>query len=124
MMKTEIIFLLLVVLFLPQMSQGQLAVIRGTITEIKSENPLKNVNILETISDTGTISNASGEFSLMLKTGKTDLLIAIEGYKTVSKQLLLKNDTVINIELEPQINLKIRRKADIQNGFAQKPAKL
>ncbi len=122
-MKTEIIYLLLLILILPFTSNGQFAVIRGKITNEKSGIALENVNILETLSGIGTISNSTGDFRLMLNPGNTELLITLDGYKSVTKQIKLVNDTIMNILLEPQINLKFRQKVSEQTGLAQKTDK-
>lgn len=122
-MKTEIIYLLLLIFILPLTTNGQFAVIKGTITNEKSGNTLENVNILETLSGIGTISNSSGEFRLMLTRGDAELLITLDGYKNVTKQIKLVSDTTINIQLESQLNLKIRQKAGAQPGLAHKAEK-
>ena len=122
-MKTEIIYLLLLIFILPFTTHGQFAVIRGTITSEKNGSKLENVNILETISGIGTISNASGEFRLMLTRGDTELLITLDGFKNFTKQIRLVSDTTINIQLESQLNLKTRQKAGAQPGLAQKTEK-
>lgn len=122
-MKTEIIYLLLLVFIIPLTTSGQFAVIRGTITNEKSGNALENVNILETLSGIGTISNSAGEFRLMLTRGDAELLISLDGYKNVTKQIKLVSDTIVNIQLEPQLNLRIRQKASTQNGLAHKAEK-
>lgn len=122
-MKTEFIYLLLVIFILPFTTNGQFAVIKGTITNEKSGDTLENVNLLETLSGIGTISNSTGEFRLMLNPGDAELLITLDGYKNVTKQIKLVNDTTINIQLEPQMNLKIRQKAGAQPGLAHKTEK-
>lgn len=122
-MKTEFIYLLLMIFILPFTTNGQFAVIKGTITNEKSGNTLENVNLLETLSGIGTISNSTGEFRLMLNPGDAELLITLDGYKNVTKQIKLVNDTTINIQLQPQLNLKIRQKAGAQTGLAHKTEK-
>jgi hypothetical protein len=122
-MKTEIIYLLLLIFILPFTSSGQFAVIRGTITNEKSGAFLEDVNILETLSGIGTISNSAGEFRLMLNPGDAELLITLDGYKNITRQIKLVNDTIINIQLESQLNLKIRQKVSAQPGLAQKTEK-
>ncbi|HCE57038.1 MAG TPA: hypothetical protein DER09_04365 [Prolixibacteraceae bacterium] len=122
-MKTEFIYLLLMIFILPFTTNGQFAVIKGTITNEKSGNTLENVNLLETLSGIGTISNSTGEFRLMLNPGDAELLITLDGYKNVTKQIKLLNDTTINIQLQPQLNLKIRQKAGAQTGLANKTEK-
>ena len=111
------------IFILPFTTNGQFAVIKGTITNEKSGNTLENVNLLETLSGIGTISNSTGEFRLMLNPGDAELLITLDGYKNVTKQIKLVNDTTINIQLEPQMNLKIRQKAGVQPGLAHKTEK-
>ena len=122
-MKTEIIYLLLLIFILPFTTNGQFAVIRGTITNEKNGISIENVNILETLSGIGTISNSTGEFRLMLSPGDVELLITLDGYKNVIKQFKLVSDTTINIQLEPKLNLKIRQKESAEPGLAQKTEK-
>ncbi len=59
----------------------------------------------------------------MLNPGDAELLITLDGYKNVTKQIKLVSDTTINIQLESQLNLKIRQKAGAQPGLAHKAEK-
>lgn len=59
----------------------------------------------------------------MLDPGDAELLFTFDGYKNVTRQIKLGSDTTINIQLEPQLNLKIRQKVNVQSGLAQKTNK-
>lgn len=112
-MKT---FLTCNVLFLffifPLLGSGQLVTITGNITNQTTGDFLGSVNILESNSGIGTISNIDGFFSLMLNPGNTEFLITHEGFKNYSQKMILKNDTSITVALIPVLDLKIKQKAN------------
>jgi hypothetical protein len=108
---------------LPLFTNGQFAVIRGTITSEKYGTSLENVNILEKLSEIGTISNTRGEFSLMLHPGNTELIVTLDGYESVARKFKLHADTTVNIALEPKLNFKNRQKSSTQADLAQKTDK-
>jgi hypothetical protein len=110
-MKTYLLLNALVILLvLPFSGRGQLVILTGNITNQKTGNVLQSVNILETKSGIGTISNMEGAFSLMLKPGKAELIITRQGFNEFSKSLLLKNDTTINVALVPVTEIKTKDK--------------
>jgi CarboxypepD_reg-like domain len=122
-MKTEFIYLLFLIFLLPLFTNGQFAVIRGTITSEKHGTSLENVNILETFSEIGTITNTKGEFSLMLHPGNTELIVTLDGFQSVNRKFVLHADTTINITLEPKLNYKNRQKSGTHADLAQKTEK-
>lgn len=117
-MKTGIVIFLLVAFIMPLTSGGQLAIIQGSIVSKKSGKVLENVNILETGSGIGTISNSAGIFRLMLNPGNTELLISYDGFKSITQKIQLGNDTVVNFKLEPELNLKVRRKENVHASLS------
>ena len=110
-MKT-ILFLQIILLFLifPLCGNGQLVVVTGNIVNQSNGNFLESVNVLESISGIGTITNIHGFFSLMLKPGKAEFVITQNGFKDFSKKMTLKNDTTITVSLVPVFNLKSKQK--------------
>lgn len=117
-MKTGIVIFLLVAFIMPLTSGGQLAIIQGSIVSKKSGKVLENVNILETGSGIGTISNSAGIFRLMLNPGNTELLISYDGFKSITQKIQLRTDTVVNFKLEPELNLKVRRKENVHASLS------
>ena len=100
------LFLFYLVLSIP--GYAQLVLVTGNVINEKTGSALENVNILESFSGIGTISNLTGYFSLMLKPGNTEIVITHDGFKEFSKKMVLKNDTVITVSLMKQVNIKSR----------------
>lgn len=101
----------------------QLIMVTGNVVNEKTNDALVNVNILETFSSIGTISNLSGNFSLMLKPGIAEIVITHDGFKEFSKKMVLKSDTVITVTLTPVVNLKSKSKVSESQKFAGKVEK-
>ncbi len=99
-MKTTVCYrLLLLYLFLPVIGSAQLLLVTGTIINEKTGESLENVNIFESLTGIGTITNISGYFSLMLKPGKAEFVITHEGYKDCMHKMDLQRDTTLIISL-------------------------
>lgn len=98
----------------PFIGKSQLFTISGIVTHQKIGNALEGVNIFETISKIGTITDKNGNFQLMLKTGDINISITLDGFKDFNKNLVLLNDTILNVQLEPKLTLKERQKSDEQ----------
>lgn len=122
-MKTEFIYLLFLIFVLPLVSNGQLAVIRGTITSEKYKTALEYVNVLDTLTGIGTITNARGEFRLMLHPGNAELMVSLDEFHPVARKIELRADTVINFQLVPKLNYKNRQKLSTHADLAKKPDK-
>jgi len=102
---------------------AQLIVVTGNVVNEKTNDALVNVNILETFSSIGTISNLSGNFSLMLKPGIAEIVITHDGFKEFSRKMVLKSDTVITVSLMPTVNPKSKSKVSESQKFAEKVEK-
>ncbi|HPE76497.1 MAG TPA: carboxypeptidase-like regulatory domain-containing protein [Draconibacterium sp.] len=110
-MKTIFAFhLYLICMLFPMFGNAQFLLITGNIVSGKTGNAIENVNILESNTGIGTITNLSGFFSLMLKPGNVELLISHEGFQNFSKKLVLKSDTTLTVSLLPVLNLKLKPK--------------
>ncbi len=110
-MKTILIcnlFLFYLVLSIP--GYAQLVLVTGNVINEKTGSALENVNILESFSGIGTITNLTGYFSLMLKPGNTEIVITHDGFKEFSKKMVIKNDTVITVSLMQLVNIKSKSK--------------
>ncbi len=120
-MKTIFAFhLYLICMLFPMYGNAQFLLITGNIINEKTGIALENVNILESNSGIGTITNLSGFFSLMLKPGSVELLISHEGFQNFSKKLVLKSDTTLTVVLHPVLNLKSKTKETEPQKTAEK----
>lgn len=96
----------LIMLILPAMVSGQLVTLSGYITDQTKESYLKNVNIFESGSVIGTLSDNQGYYTITIPSGKINLSFTLNGFQDFSKQMTLTNDTVFSIKLKPEINPK------------------
>lgn len=107
--KTSHVIMMMIVL-LPMFGKTQLVTISGNITNSESGKALENVNIFESISNIGTITNEKGFFKLVLSRGVLEIEITKNGFNKFAKHLILKNDTILNLKLDPEIQHKNRTK--------------
>lgn len=112
------LFLFCLILSIPGYSQ--LVLVTGNVINEKTGRALENVNILESFSGIGTITNLTGYFSLMLKPGNTEIVITHDGFKEFSRKMVLQNDTVITVSLMPLVNLKLKPKVAEHQKTAEK----
>lgn len=81
-------------------SYAQPIQVNGFVKDLKSAEGLINAHVIEVNSGKGVITNSYGYFSLTV-TGSIVLLnISYVGYQTKNLQLVLHNDTSLNIEME------------------------
>jgi hypothetical protein len=86
--------------------QAQKYTISGYVREKGSRELLIGVNIYIPGTQTGTVTNNYGFYSLTLPQGKYNLRYSYVGYNTISKEIELDKDIVSTIDLEPVITLK------------------
>ncbi len=110
----------LLCMFFPMVGNAQYLLITGNIINEKTGIALENVNILESGSGIGTISNLSGFFSLMLKPGNAEIVISHAGFQNYSKKFVFKNDTILSVSLVPVVNLKPKNKETEPQKIADK----
>jgi hypothetical protein len=120
-MKTIVSYhLFLLCLLLPVFGNDQLVVVTGNIINEKTGNAIENVSILESNSGIGTITNASGFFSLMLNKGNAEIVVSHDGFKDFSQKMDLKADTALTVSLVPLLNLKSKSKDADHQKTAEK----
>jgi hypothetical protein len=120
-MKTILSYpLLIFCMFLPALGNAQLILVTGSIINEKTGAALENVNILEAYTGIGTITNISGFFSLMLKPGNAEIVVTYDGFKDLSKKMVLNSDTTLTVSLAPLLNLKTKPKDSEQQKTADK----
>lgn len=82
-------------------------IVSGTVVNKKTGERLKNVNVCETNSNIGTITDSNGQFKLILTKNDANILISDNEFEIFSIDLELKNDTCINVKLKP---IEIKKK--------------
>ena len=116
-MKTILITILL--FFLSQTTFAQKISLSGKITDPKSETII-GANILLIPQNTGTISNLYGQYTLKIEKGQQEIKVSYIGYAEKIIQLNITKDTILNIELEPSLELPtIEVKASQQKDLRQ-----
>ncbi len=115
--------LFLLGLFISLPVYSQLVLITGNVINEKTGIAIGNVSILESISGIGTITNLAGNFSLMLKPGKTEILITHDGFKDLTKKMIIQKDTIITVSLMQLVNIKSKAKIDEHQKTAEKSEK-
>lgn len=88
---------------------AQLVKVSGSVCNEKDGTFLENVNIYESNSRIGTISDQQGNFQLMLKSGRARIHLDCDGFEDSRQALVLKNDTMLAIQLTP-LDSKDRQK--------------
>jgi TonB-linked SusC/RagA family outer membrane protein len=86
--------------FLTGPAAAQSKKITGKITDEKNK-PLEGVSISLKVAGSGTISNATGEYSLNVPDTTTVLVFSTVGY--IGKEIAIGNNTVINVILQKDV---------------------
>jgi TonB-linked SusC/RagA family outer membrane protein len=73
--------------------------VTGVVTDAATGEPLIGVNIVVQGTTIGTISNASGNYSILVPSAESVLDFSFVGYTT--QQIVVGNQTEINMQLEP-----------------------
>jgi outer membrane receptor for ferrienterochelin and colicin len=99
-------FLLFPVFFLFAISGfSQRYTISGTLEDRTTGEKLISANVYDPVSLKGTTSNTYGFYSLTFPAGTIKLTVSYVGYEAVTHEFRLLRDTLINIRLNPVINL-------------------
>ena len=85
---------------------AQVHTISGFVEDASSGEKLINANIYDSKTLNGTISNNYGFYSLTLPEGEIELIYSFVGYAPIKKQINLVKDTIINIPLEPSVEIQ------------------
>lgn len=84
---------------------AQTVTVSGHITDSKNGETIINATLIEKNSHKGCVSNAYGYYSLTLPKGNVNLYYSYVGYKQIIRNLKLRKDTVINVQLSENIEL-------------------
>ena len=86
-MKTSLRLLLSgVLLLVVQLAMAQTENITGKVADM-FDDPLPGANIVQKGTANGTVTNIDGEFKMKLPEGKSVLVIALVGYKTLEMEI-------------------------------------
>jgi iron complex outermembrane receptor protein len=81
------------------MTQAQVSVIRGRVTDDKTSEPLPYVNIGVKGQTTGTFSDSNGSYHLELPKGDYDLFISSVGYEKMEKHIHLDGKKIYTFDI-------------------------
>lgn len=87
-------------------AQAQKYTISGYVEDKESGERLLSANVYQPETFEGGITNNYGLYSLTLPAGLQKITVSYVGYQAVTLDLTLRQDTVINFELSPMINLE------------------
>ena len=114
------------ILFLPLTGWGQFVTITGYVSNAKNGNYLENVNIFESNSIIGTLTDKNGFYQLMLPPGTAEFSVTLDGFSDFSKQFVVMKDTVFSIRLKPVPNSKngVKKKDETQASVSKNEGNL
>jgi hypothetical protein len=92
-------------LLLSQSLWSQKVTISGTLEDRNTGEKLISANVYESSTLKGVASNVYGFYSLTLPAGKVEIVYSYVGYQTEQIEIDLSRDTVINLTLEPVIDI-------------------
>lgn len=92
-------------LLLSQSLWSQKVTISGTLEDRNTGEKLISANVYESSTLKGGASNVYGFYSLTLPAGKVKIVYSYVGYQTEQIEIDLSRDTVINLTLEPVIDI-------------------
>nr|WP_321454220.1 carboxypeptidase-like regulatory domain-containing protein [uncultured Carboxylicivirga sp.] len=98
-------FLLLAGLSVLSVNAQKQIKISGSVYDAHSKETLPTATLLNGITQKGTITNAYGDFQMQVQEGVVHIEASFMGYQTLSLQLDLHTDTMLNIVLVPGIEL-------------------
>jgi outer membrane receptor for ferrienterochelin and colicin len=99
-------------------ASAQQITLSGTVSDGKTGEPLIGANIYNPLTLAGTATNLYGFYSLKFPSGTIRLTASYTGYQTVNVEFVLSKDSVVNISLEPVIELSeviVSGQSPIQN---------
>ncbi len=104
-MKIRFFFAFWFIVLLPSPMAAQSAsfkTVYGTVSDLKTGEPLPHAIVGIARNKIGTVANASGKFILKIsaKYGTDTIIVSYLGYQTITKPILSLQDSVISLQLE------------------------
>ncbi len=116
-MKRILIFIVINISALNLFSQN--AKIEGIITISKTDKPLSDVSVYLDNTDLGTVTNGSGYYSIdNIKAGKYVLTVSNIGYFTVEKEVILKNNDNLKLDISLTETISALSEVTVTGGTA------
>lgn len=75
--------------------------IRGTVTDVETDEPLPGVNVLAKGTTTGTVTDVDGNYRLTVQDDVTTLVFSSVGY--LSEEVDINGRNIVNLSLSPDI---------------------
>ena len=100
-MKPKLLIpILLLWMLLPLGAQN--VVLTGQVTDAQTGEPMIGVTVYHTQRRTGTTTNGTGHYTITLPSNRQmELVFSYVGYASETRELTLKSDQVLNIQLNP-----------------------
>jgi hypothetical protein len=98
---TSVLVLILIGLSFPQARAQETGTISGVVAEAQSEGPLPGVQVVIPDLNTGTTTNAEGEYEFEAPTGEYQVEARFVGYQTAQRTVTVQagESTVVNFTL-------------------------
>jgi TonB-linked SusC/RagA family outer membrane protein len=100
-MKRLVLFLTLLLFAAVQLLQAQAVQISGKVTSAEDGSPMPGASIVVKGTTVGTLTDAEGNYSLLLPAGATELVVSFVGMK--SQDIRIEGRTEIDVVLEVDI---------------------
>jgi TonB-linked SusC/RagA family outer membrane protein len=100
-MKRFVLFLTLLMFAAVQLLQAQAVQISGKVTSAEDGSPMPGASIVVKGTTVGTLSDAEGNYSLLVPAGATELVVSFVGMK--SQDIRIEGRTVIDVVMEVDI---------------------
>lgn len=104
-MKFRLIITSIIVFFWTFNIYSQKYTVSGYVEDLRSGEQIYSANVYDLRTNQGTTTNEYGFFSLTLSSDTVDLTVSFVGYAAFTKQIFLKSDLKLNIQLDPSIQL-------------------
>jgi len=101
----QALYLSIIFLMSVTQSQAQSYTISGFVSDAKSGEKLIYASVYDENSETGSITNEYGYFSLVLKKPDVKLVVSYVGYNPYEKSLSLSGNLKLDVVLDPVITL-------------------
>lgn len=110
-------------LLIPGVGWAQVVTVSGYVNNGLTGKAMENVNIFESNSGIGTITNQNGFYKLTLNNKTIQLKIDSDGFKPYNELLTLKSDTLLIVNLPPVETSKKKAKKNDELQAGKKPGK-
>lgn len=97
--KNLLSIFILMILFAP-LTKAQSALLKGTITDAKTEEPLIGATVMIKGTSKGTVTDFDGKYTLTLDSGTYFLVYKMTGFDDITKTITVKNNDTIGQNFE------------------------